>query len=160
MAAIKSPAQRAQFAHRSAQRTLVSSPSRMTTSPGGIFPTSENRSLGRSRRGRPPPPLQKPVPNAPLPALPPLPFTESNEQRPVYLRRDSDTLPLPSPTFASFSSRPSTTAVPSLLAPSPVIGGRPRSGSASNRRDGFDAKTPQLAALHEEHELEAKMSLE
>jgi len=157
MAAIKSPAQRAQFAQRTAQRnTLLASPSR-----SGGFPLTgvpENRTLNRMRRGRAPP-SQKPAPNAPLPDLPLLPFTESNTRRDPNLRRDSDTLPLPSPTLLTFSSRFSsltTAAQSTMLAPSPNITNHLDLPKTSNR--GRDApihdirSSPILGSFDEEEE--------
>jgi len=91
MSAIKSPTQRAQLAQKAKNlSTLLSSTS-------NAFAVSENRALMRRSRNCALP-MRKPAPDAPLPLLPALSFTETNERAP-YLRRDSDTLPLPSPTI-------------------------------------------------------------
>ncbi|KAG8954299.1 hypothetical protein FRC00_005966 [Tulasnella sp. 408] len=151
MAAIKSPVQRAQFAHKSASKSfsiLVSNPA--TT--GMLPPAPENATLIRTRKGRIPPPLQKPVPNAPLPNLPPLSFAESittTITRPAdYARRDSDVLPLPSPTLL-FPRAPSN---PGLLAPSPVIA----PGGGRNRGSSLSTSSPLLGALDEREEVDAE----
>ncbi|KAG8862077.1 hypothetical protein FRB96_002107 [Tulasnella sp. 330] len=132
MAAIKSPVQRVQYSHRSAIRAQMGPP------PGrvleflpldGVPTVQENQILTRPRRGRMPPPKQKPAPTDPLPN-PPLPsFCESLNLGPTRLslpRRDSDTLPLPSPSLSFFDCRTPSPAPPQtssgLLAPSPMIG--------------------------------------
>ncbi|KAG9017633.1 hypothetical protein FRB90_000426 [Tulasnella sp. 427] len=150
MAAIKSPVQRAQFAHRSASKSF----SIMVTTPsvsGPFPPIPENETLTRPRKGRVPPPLQKPVPQAPLPSLPPLPFTELNTNtisRPVdYARRDSDVLPLPSPTLLF----PRTPTNGGFLAPSPIISSR----GGRHRGSSLSASSPLLGAVEEKDESEA-----
>ncbi|KIO29937.1 hypothetical protein M407DRAFT_242443 [Tulasnella calospora MUT 4182] len=151
MAAIKSPVQRVQFAHKSASKSfniLVTSPA-VT---GMLPPAPENATLTRARKGRIPPPLQKPVPDAPLPNLPPLSFSELHARasaRPAdYARRDSDVLPLPSPTLL-FPRAPSN---PGLLAPSPVIA----PGGGRNRGSSLSTSSPLLGALDERDEADAE----
>lgn len=83
-----------------------------------------------------------------------MPFTEPNTNtvtitRPAdYGRRDSDVLPLPSPTFLF----PRTLSNAGFLAPSPVIA----PGGGRNRGSSLSTSSPVLGALDEKEETESE----
>lgn len=102
--------------------------------------------------------MLKPAPDAPLPGLPPMPFTQPMAPRDPYRRRDSDVLPLPSPTTlfsgprATIPTSSQSLGQPMILAPSPDIDqfmARP-----SQQNIGGRTSSPLLGPLEESEEME------
>ncbi|KAG9003593.1 hypothetical protein FRB93_011011 [Tulasnella sp. JGI-2019a] len=159
MAAIKSPIQRAQYSHRSAQRAhsimVPSSPGTVLghSTQDGVWTVQENHTLTRARRGRSMPPKQKPIPDVPLPNPPSASLSKpADSTGPPNLslpRRDSETLPLPSPGLISgFNQQTIVSPLQQplgfggLLAPSPILGsfGRPRNDSIPEQMEEIDER--------------------